>query len=274
MSQYDLEALCIACIALAKEAGEAIVSVSESADLQIKEKADKTPVTEADEVADRLITAGLAQLEPSFPVISEEGNAILSAERLSWPQCWLVDPLDGTRGFIDGSGQYTVNIALIDNHKPVLGVIYAPQLDLLYYAYEGQAWRVDAHGKTQIKCSEATHPETRIAVSQYHGSAWVDRLGDVLGDVDLVRMNSSIKLCYVADGTADVYPRFGPTSEWDTAAGHCIVEAAGGCVVDLTGQTLQYNARDSLINPGFMVVGDTDQTEHFLELIQKVRRES
>lgn len=274
MSQLNLDALCIACIALAKEAGETILSVAASADLQIKQKADKTPVTIADEAADQLITAGLSQLTPEVPIISEEGKDIPATSRLSWPQCWLVDPLDGTRGFIDGSGQYTVNIALIDNHQPVLGVIYAPQLDLLYYAYEGRAWRVDADGETQIKCGEKNTRETRIAVSQYHGSSWLDKLNEVLDRVDLVRMNSSIKLCYVADGTADIYPRLGPTSEWDTAAGQCIIEAAGGCLVDLAEQTLQYNARDTLINPGFLALGDSSKKAYFLELIQSVRSES
>lgn len=275
MTYLNHEALCISCVALAKEAGELILSIAANQTIQVKKKADQSPVTEADEAADRLISVGLSQLTPTIPVISEEGKDIPVAERRNWPQCWLVDPLDGTRGFIDGSGQYTVNIALIDDHKPVVGVIYAPQLDLLYYAFDGQAWREDRQGKQQIHCGSSTQTNTtRIAVSQYHGSSWINKLNEVLDQVDLVRMNSSIKLCYVADGTADIYPRFGPTSEWDTAAGQCIIEAAGGCLVDLEDQTLQYNARDTLINPGFIALGDLNKKAYFLELIQSVRSES
>ncbi|PHQ79295.1 MAG: 3'(2'),5'-bisphosphate nucleotidase [Coxiella sp. (in: Bacteria)] len=264
------------CIALAKQAGEAIVRVAQSADIGVKKKADKTPVTLADIAAHNVICKGLAELAPDIPVISEEGDEIAVDKRLSWPRCWLVDPLDGTRGFIDGSGEYTVNIALIDNHRPVMGVIYAPQLGgKLYYAIKGQgAFVSDGKQTTPIhSCAFDGKRRVNIAVSQYHSSAWLKSLLLDLPDHELVRMNSSIKICFVGDGVADIYPRLGPTSEWDTAAGQCVVEEAGGLVVDLDGQPLSYNARDTLLNPGFAVIGDPQQKDYFLKLIQRVRRE-
>ena len=268
-----MDALANACIRIAREAGEAILSIAARARTQVMKKADNSPVTEADQLADDIITAALTALTPSIPVISEEGDAQNVQERRGWSQCWLVDPLDGTRGFVDGSGQYTVNIALIDQHMPVLGVIYMPEADVLYVAHSGQAWKqvgqqcVSIHARTLRDTDQL-----KIAVSQYHGAGWIDRFASQLPhNAEMVRMNSSMKLCLVAEGSADIYPRVGPTSEWDTAAGQCIVEAAGGVVVDLEGKTLQYNARDTLINPSFAVIGDATQQSQFLTLIHEIR---
>ena len=261
-------------IELAKAAGQAIVEVANSADLGIQKKADKSPVTLADFRANDLIVAGLKQFTPDIPVISEEGEVIANEERLSWPKCWLVDPLDGTRGFIDGSGEYTVNIALIEDHLPVMSVIYSPHLDKLYYAVKGEGAFIETPtGPQQIQAKnwDGERP-LDIAVSQYHSAKWLERLLGAVPKYELVKMNSSIKICFCADGTADIYPRLGPTSEWDTAAGHCIVEEAGGLVVDLTGQTLHYNARETLENPSFIVLADPSQLQNYLSIIDNVRR--
>lgn len=264
-------------IRIAQQAGAAIVEVAQaSGDLSVEKKADKTPVTEADLRAHDVITHELSKLTPDIPVISEEDDADSNSKRLQWPCCWLVDPLDGTRGFIDGSGEYTVNIALIDNHRPVMGVIYAPQLkQRLYYAVDGLGAFCRQNGVNEqihsLKFDQARG--LNIAVSQYHRSAWLDELLADIPKYELVRMNSSVKICFVAEGVADIYPRLGPTSEWDTAAGQCIVEQAGGAVVDLDGQALTYNARNTLINPGFIVIGDVEKQSYFLDLIQQVRRD-
>jgi 3'(2'), 5'-bisphosphate nucleotidase len=264
-------------IDIAKQAGSAIVDVAKSSeDMGIQKKADKTPVTIADLRAHEIIHEALTVLTPDIPVISEEGDEHSVERRLGWDRCWLVDPLDGTRGFIDGSGEYTVNIALIENHKPVMGVIYAPQIDeKLYYAVAGEGAFTVHQGQTaQIKIKPLDTSRTmNIAVSQYHRAKWLEELlADIL-KYELVRMNSSVKICFVAEGVADIYPRLGPTSEWDTAAGQCIVEEAGGAIVDLEGQSLTYNARTTLKNPGFIVIGDVEKQNYFLDLIQQVRRE-
>ncbi len=264
-------------IEIAKQAGKAIAAIADSnIDMGVHKKADKTPVTIADLTANRIITQALAKLTPDIPIISEEGDAGSLDNRLSWKRCWLVDPLDGTRGFIDGSGQYTVNIALIDAHRSVMGVIYAPAIgEKLYYAVEGEgAFSVLEGVKRRLHFRSFGMDRTlNIAVSQYHHAKW---LHDLIADIpkyELVRMNSSVKICFVAEGVVDIYPRLGPTSEWDTAAGQCIVEQAGAVIVNLEGQALTYNARPTLKNPGFIVIGDQKRKAYFLDLIQRVRRE-
>ncbi len=261
-------------IDIAKRAGSVIEHIAQTMPLDVQKKEDHSPVTQADIAASDLICAELQKLTPNIPVISEEDAVVAVEARLSWPCCWLVDPLDGTRGFIDGSGQYTVNIALIENHQPVLGVIYGPQLNKqLYYAAKGEgAFFCENDQVKQIKsCSFDRKRTIHIAVSQYHGSKWLEKLLSDLTNHQLVRMNSSVKIAFVAAGVADIYPRLGPTSEWDTAAGQCIVEEAGGVVINLDGQPLTYNARHTLINPGFMVVGDPQQQTFFIDLIKQAR---
>ena len=257
------------CISIARQAGDVIRDIATSSDLDIQKKADKSPVTLADLRANELICAALAKLTPAIPVISEEVTAPSFAERATFASCWLVDPLDGTRGFIDGSGEYTVNIALIENHQAVLGVIYAPHTDRLYYATKGQGAFVCVHGSTQpihVRAFDHDRPLV-IAVSQYHNSAWFSQVTANLPAYELRRLNSSIKIGFIAEGLADFYPRLGPTSEWDTAAGQCIIEEAGGLLIDLEGRSLCYNARDTLINPGFVVIGDPSQKDYFLSLM-------
>lgn len=271
-----MEGLLKEIIQIAKEAGRAILNVSLVMDGDIQKKDDKTPVTLADLRANQIICDSLAALTPSFPIISEEMQAPLLAKRSSFSTCWLVDPLDGTRGFIDGSDEYTVNIALIDGGHPVLGVIYAPCSDKLYYAMKHQGAFLCINDNTQplhVRPFNNDRPLV-IAVSQYHNSLWFDELLKVSVGCQVLRLNSSIKMGYIAEGLVDFYPRLGPTSEWDTAAGQCILEEAGGLLIDLAGNALCYNARSTLINPGFVAIGDLRQKDYFLETIREMRRYS
>lgn len=264
------------CLLISKQAGQAILDMSLSRDLDTQKKVDKTPVTLADLRANEIICESLSRLAPEIPIISEEMVAPIFAKRSSFSTCWLVDPLDGTRGFIDGSDEYTVNIALIKDHDPVLGVIYAPCSDKLYYAVKNQGAFLCVNQKTQplhVRPFNNDRPLV-IAVSQYHNSPWLDELLKVSVAHQLLRLNSSIKMGYIAAGLVDFYPRLGPTSEWDTAAGQCVLEEAGGLLIDLAGNALCYNARDTLINPGFVAIGDPRQADYFLEILREIRQYS
>ena len=249
----DIDALS----ALARRAGAAILEVYNRPDFGIESKADDSPLTAADRKSHAVIDAGLRELSAEIPVLSEEGREIPYAERRQWRRFWLVDPLDGTKEFIKRNGEFTVNIALIDDGRPVLGVIYAPALDLLYVGTVGRgAWRQDAAGGIEALRVRSPAPGEGHAVvkSRSHPSG---ELADYLATVqveDSVPVGSSLKFCVVAEGRATLYPRFGPTMEWDTAAGQAIVEAAGGRVVDAADMStpLSYNKED--LHNGFFVV--------------------
>ncbi len=246
-----LESVC----GIARAAGEGILEIYRQ-DVEVEYKQDKSPVTIADLNADRLIAAELAELAPGVPVLSEEDAANHPAEeRMDWTTYWLVDPLDGTRGFLRKNDFFTVNVALIENHRPVLGVVFAPAMDQLYYAARGEgAFRQDAGAPAQpIHVRESTRDEPVIAVSRMHVNKPTTQLLAQLGRHRLIRADSSLKCCLVADGSADLCLRVGPTCEWDTGASQCIVEEAGGRLTDCSDQALRYNARKSLINPSFVV---------------------
>ena len=243
---------------LARDAGDAILMVY-GQDFEIQRKVDQSPVTAADLAAQRVITAGLAALEGGLPVISEEARAAPWPERREWQRYWLVDPLDGTREFIKRNGEFTVNIALIENHEPVLGVVLAPVTGELYAAARGQgAWlqsKADASWQ-RIASRDLQQPAT-VAGSRSHGGSGTALLEQLIGDgYQSMPLGSSLKFCLVARGDADVYLRRGATSEWDTAAAQSVLEEAGGAVLDLAGEPLRYNRGDSLINPEFIAVGD------------------
>lgn len=259
MSQAPFSTLLQQVAAIAREAGDAILVVY-GEDFEVERKADQSPVTAADLAAQRVITAGLAQLDDHLPVISEEARAAPWSQRREWPRYWLVDPLDGTREFIKRNGEFTVNIALIEDHQPVLGVVLAPVTGELYAAARGQgAWlqsREDAPWQ-RITTRGFTQPAT-VAGSRSHGGAGAGLLGQLIGEgYESMPLGSSLKFCLVARGDADVYLRRGATSEWDTAAAQSVLEEAGGAVLDLAGEPLRYNRGDSLINPEFIAVGDT-----------------
>jgi 3'(2'), 5'-bisphosphate nucleotidase len=245
---------------LARAAGGAILKIYNT-DFDVEHKQDNSPLTEADLASHHTIVSTLERLTPDIPILSEESAKIPFETRHSWQRYWLIDPLDGTREFIKRNGDFTVNIALIEGDRPALGVVYAPVLDRLYYGTtDAGAWRQDGKtAATPIQVVAKRRQPTRVAGSRSHAGDSLKRFLDKLGDHELVSMGSSLKLCLVAEGEADIYPRLGPTSEWDTAAAQAVVEAAGGQVTTLDLEPLKYNAKDSLLNPHFLVFGD--QTE-------------
>ena len=227
-------------------------------EFDVELKADRSPVTEADRAADDIICAELARLHPALPVLSEESSPISWEERRRWNRYWLVDPLDGTKEFVKKNDEFTVNIALVENHRAVLGVVLAPALNLEFSGLCGSgAWRRDADGpQVPASASQTRTNPLRVMGSRSHPGPGLSAFLARLGPYELNPMGSSLKVCMVADGQADIYPRLGPTSEWDTAAAQAILESAGGGMIDLAGQPLRYNTKDRLLNPHFLAVGD------------------
>ena len=261
----DLESLCHECVKIARQAGEKILDIYNS-EYSIEHKEDKSPLTDADMASHHAIVDALKALTPEIPVLSEESAKLPFAERQQWHTYWLVDPLDGTREFIKRNGEFTVNIALIQNHKSVIGVIHVPVLNVDYYAWAGGgSYKVEQGGPAvAIKVKKLDGGKLTVAGSRSHGSEEMQRYMEKLGEVDAISMGSSLKFCLVAEGRADLYPRLGLTSEWDTAAAQCIVEQAGGFVTRTDMSPLEYNTKDSLLNPFFFVFGDdsTDWSRH------------
>jgi 3'(2'), 5'-bisphosphate nucleotidase len=247
-------------VAIAKTAGQGIMTVYEQPAGKIVLKADQSPLTEADLISNQIITSALTRLTPDTPILSEESAAIPYDQRAGWRRFWLVDPLDGTKEFIKHNNEFTVNIALIEHGKPVLGVVHAPALDVCYSGAVGQGAFIERqHAASQrIHTSlRRTEVPLKIVASRSHRDARTQALLDHLGPHECISMGSSLKFCLVAEGSAHFYPRLGPTMEWDTAAAHAVVDAAGGKVCDLSGTALRYNKAD-LHNPEFFVFGDAD----------------
>lgn len=244
-------------IALAKEAGRRIMEIYES-DFRVGVKEDNSPLTAADLASHHCLVEGLEALRPAYPVLSEESKALPFETRSAWETYWLIDPLDGTKEFVKRNGEFTVNVALIHRHLPVLGVVYAPAKDLCYFASEGCGAFRQAGGAEPGSLHVWTQAPHRLRVvgSRSHGGEALDLYLSRVGEHELVSIGSSLKLCWVAEGSADLYPRIGLTSEWDTAAAHCVVKEAGGQVTDLAGRPLLYNTKESLLNPYFLVFGD------------------
>lgn len=247
-------------IEVAKAAGGKILEVYKR-EFSIEEKEDKSPVTEADHLANEVIFAALHETHPDIPYLSEESKAIPYPDRKGWERFWLIDPLDGTKEFIKKNGEFTVNIALVDQGVPVAGVVYQPAKNVVYYASKGDgAFKGDAEGNI-TKLESGPHYSTldtvRVVASRSHMSpeteAFVEKLREAGKTVELTSSGSSLKLCMVADGSADVYPRFGPTMEWDTAAAHAVALEAGRSVIHYeTHESLRYN-KENLLNPWFIV---------------------
>jgi 3'(2'), 5'-bisphosphate nucleotidase len=244
-------------LALARAAGERILEIYNT-EFDVEQKDDQSPLTAADMASHRSIVAGLQALTPDVPVLSEESSSIPFEERSRWSRYWLVDPLDGTKEFIKRNGEFTVNIALIEDGRPVLGVVHVPVTGVTYYGCEGRgAFRQDKDGPAQPIRVRALGPgPVAVVGSRSHRGDSLNAFLEKLGDHEMVSMGSSLKFCLVAEGRADIYPRLGPTSEWDTAAAQAVVEQAGGQVTDLDLQPLRYNTKDSLLNPFFLVFGD------------------
>ena len=246
-------------VALAREAGNAILEVY-ATDFDVQSKDDESPLTQADLASHRCIVAGLEVQTPELPVISEESGLAGFEERSSWPCYWLIDPLDGTKEFVNRNGEFTVNIALIEDGKPVFGVVHVPVQSKTYVGCKGHGAeiRVGDQAAEKIHVARDSAKPVRVVGSRSHRGASLDAFIDNLGDCDLVPMGSSLKFCVVAEGGADIYPRLGPTSEWDTAAAQAVVEQAAGSVVTLDGKPMIYNQKEAMLNPYFMVIGPTD----------------
>jgi len=227
-------------------------------DFEVHQKQDQSPVTSADMAAHEIISEGLAALEPGVPILSEEGAIPSFEERARWRQYWLVDPVDGTRGFAARSGEFTINVALISAGEPVLGVVAVPVCGTSCAAVRCGGARLEhANGvREMIHTRRMPVHQAVVLRSRRRRHAHVDRLIAKLANVRVIRASSSLKACLVARGLADLYPAFGPTSEWDTAASQCLIEEAGGALTDLALRPLQYNASASLENPSFVAFGD------------------
>lgn len=262
-------------IQISIEAGKKILEVYNLEEFEVENKVDNSPLTLADRLSNDTIVEGLSRLYPDIPILSEEGKDIAYSERAKWDYFWLVDPLDGTKEFIKKNGEFTVNIALIHQGKPVLGVIYTPVLDEVYFAKVGLGSYKLTNGLQLFNTARGSNSDivvmkeaiklpiendrtiTTVVASRSHMSVeteeFINSLKQDSEEIEIISAGSSLKLCLVAEGKADYYPRYAPTMEWDTAAGQAIVEQAGGVVTNVeTNSTLEYN-KENLLNPWFLV---------------------
>ena len=255
MRQIDLKALAKKLLPIAQTAGDAIMAVQRAGDLSAQYKEDLSPVTEADLAAHCILVEHLVPLLPQCPIVSEEDDNSQTF-LLDEGQFWLVDPLDGTKEFISGSREFTVNIALVDRGCSVLGVVYAPALDAMYWGGPGLgAFRCIQGNTIPIQVATGNANICRVVASKNHLDPKTKSFIDRLGAISLVLAGSSLKSCRVAEGNADIYPRLAPTCEWDTAAAQAVLEGAGGMVLNLDGQPLRYGKQNAL-NPSFIAVRD------------------
>jgi 3'(2'), 5'-bisphosphate nucleotidase len=247
------------------EAGREIMIVYADLDpvtVLVEAKSDGSPVTQADHRAHRVIVQRLRELTPDTPILSEESAQAPYAERRRWEAFWLVDPLDGTKEFINRNGEFTVNVALVRDGRPVLGVVGVPAKDTVYWGCGGEAFREAGGGKPRrIHVSHYGSGVPTVVASRSHAGGttgeFIERVKQALGDCELKSIGSALKICLVAEGEADVYPRLGLTSEWDIAAAHCVLDAAGGRMTDARGGPIQYN-KENILNPWFVAMGKSD----------------
>ncbi len=242
---------------IARRAGDAILEIYREADHGVVIKSDDSPLTRADLASHRIIATALEELTPEIPLLSEEGVGCAYDERRDWHRFWLVDPLDGTKEFIRRNGEFTVNIALIEDGVPVLGIVHVPVRGRTFSGAAGHGtWRHDDGEDPEVIRAKGTGgDDLLVAASRSHPGPHLAAFLERLPEHQLISMGSSLKLCMVAEGRADLYPRLGPTMEWDTAAAHAVVTAAGGRVLDFDGRPLRYNKED-LHNPYFIVLGE------------------
>jgi 3'(2'), 5'-bisphosphate nucleotidase len=244
-------------IEIANLAGKAILEIYQK-DFSVEYKDDKSPLTEADKVSNEIIVDALKELTPEIPIISEENKLIEYEVRKSWKKCWLVDPIDGTKEFIKKNGEFTINIALIENGNPILSVVGVPAQNIIFYAEHGKgAFKIENNITTKLMATTVSEDTIRIVGSRSHQTpeliAFVEEQKEKYPNVEFVAAGSSLKFCLIADGKADIYPRLGPTMEWDTAAGHLVATEAGTEVVIWnTKSKLTYN-KENLLNPFFIV---------------------
>ncbi|MEN9916286.1 MAG: 3(2) 5-bisphosphate nucleotidase [Pseudomonadota bacterium] len=253
---------------LAKKAGNQVLKIYQS-DFTVGYKNDKSPITVADLASHECICQGLRHITPDLPIISEESDPISFQKRRSWEKYWLVDPLDGTKEFLEKNGEFTINIALIEQHKPHLSVIFVPSMNICYFAQRGVgAYKQIGEAQPEPMLSRVWkegQPITAL-ISRRHGNAELKKFLAQFSNLNLLYCGSALKFCWVAEGLADIYPRFSPTFEWDTAAGHCILNESGGLVINNTGRELQYNRSSSLQIADFLAVAD--KRHHWLHYLK------
>ena len=264
------EQLISSTVEIAKEAGKAITEIYNS-DFDYQLKKDSSPITAADNLSHNIITDRLKILTPEIPILSEENCDIPYKIRSQWTQYWLVDPLDGTKEFIKKNGEFTVNIALTENNTPIFGVIHIPITNETYWGSQvnGSFYSNENNDVKEICVSENNQNPIRLVASRSHPSEMLSSLLEKIVDYEIIKIGSSIKFCLIASGQADCYPRFGPTSEWDTAAGEAIVRFAGGHVVTTNGDSIQYNTKEDYLNPNFIVSNGRIISERILSLMNQ-----
>ena len=262
------EQLISSTVEIAKLAGEGITEIYNS-DFDYQLKKDLSPITAADNLSHIIITKRLKILAPEIPILSEENCDIPYKIRANWTKYWLVDPLDGTKEFIKRNGEFTVNIALIENNTPIFGVIHLPVTSETYWGSQvnGSFYSSGNNDVKEIRVSENHQNPIRLVASRSHPSEMLNSLLKKIVDYEIIEVGSSIKFCHIASGQADCYPRFGPTSEWDTAAGEAIVSSAGGHVVAASGNSMKYNGKEEYLNPNFIVSNGKIISERILSLI-------
>ncbi|MGI9282377.1 MAG: 3'(2'),5'-bisphosphate nucleotidase CysQ [Endozoicomonas sp.] len=256
---------------IAQQAGETILTIYHQEDLGIQHKSDKTPVTVADLKANEVIEKGLQALDLQYPILSEESVHTGFQERRKWARYWLVDPLDGTQEFINGNGQFTVNIALMEKSEdgrsyPIFGVVHEPAENTVYWGGRdlGAFKQIEDRQVVSIAPRPFQPEQETVALgSRSYGTeratAFAEKLRTLYPNLEVRPVGSALKSCHIAEGLADIYPRLGPTSEWDTAAAQAVVEGAGGLLLDPHGKRFSYNFKESLLNSDFLVVGDSSQ---------------
>ena len=255
-------------IGISKEAGKAILEVYNS-DFDYELKEDLSPLTKADTLSHNIICERLEVLTPDIPILSEENSNIPFDVRTLWKQYWLVDPLDGTKEFIKKNGEFTVNIALIENNTPIFGIIHVPVTNETYWgsSTKGSFYIKGNNQETKLCVEKKIGSQVRIVASRSHPSKMLDTLLEEIGEYKIITKGSSLKFCLIAKGEADIYPRFGPTSEWDIAAGHAIVKFAGGSLLTIDRKPMQYNLIENNLNPYFVVASREDLVLNAISLI-------
>jgi len=258
-------------IAISKEAGNAILGFYNS-EIDVQFKSDTSPLTKADLASHNIIIKRLKNLTPNTPILSEEGADISFLVRSKWNEYWLIDPLDGTKEFINKNDEFTTNIAYIRDNRPVFGMIYAPALNEIYWGSEENGSYIlrgdNLKNIEKITALNRERANLTIACSRSHPSKKLNHLVKNIKGSKIVNIGSSLKFCLVAKGEVDCYPRFGPTSEWDTAAGEIIARSSGASVVDLENNTLVYNKKNGFLNPDFIVASNNKLTKKLLSTIE------
>ena len=241
-------------------AGKEILDIYNQTKISIEYKSDKSPLTLADKKSHEHICKSLKKLSPNIPILSEEGSHTSYKERKKWSSFWLIDPIDGTKEFIKKNGEFSVNIALIDKNKPILGIVYAPVINKYWYGTKEGSYVISNGEKRKIKVNERHNNQIKVVASRSHASPLIKNFLQSIDDYKLVSMGSSIKICLVAEGKADIYPRLAPTMEWDTAAAHAVLKYSGGSLIDLnTKKEMTYN-RENLKNSHFIANSKMDVT--------------